>query len=246
MRIQNIGLTATAIVVLSVTIGCATMQDHWNVAKSADTIAAYEEFLRRHPTGELAEMARARTEAMRADSGDWGKAQKINTVKSYADFIDRHPNSPFAEKAKRGISDLILKLADWDGGNKIAESLESSAWIPSSDWEKVHYWVAKRKRGYLVIYWDTTKKTLLHVIQSPKNRKELENAVYALVGLGIDEIIPQLERIMDTYGTKELAEAYLNCNNAILYNRAESWAKARGYSISSGFFGQHPVSWGGM
>lgn len=140
----------------------------------------------------------------------------------------------------------VLKLADWYDGSKIAESLDSSGWVPSTNWEKVHYWVAKRNRGYLIINWELTKKTLLQVIQFPQNNKELENAVYAFIGLGVDEIIPNLERVMDSNGSKKLAEAYLNCNNAILYKRAEEWAKTHGYTISSDFYGNKPVSWGGM
>jgi hypothetical protein len=287
MRIKTTRLAAIATLLFSLIIGCATAQKHWDAAisadtiavyeqflrqhpkgelaeqarsrldqlitqrdwestSSADTIAAYDQFLRQHPKGELAEQARSRAEAMRTDSVDWEKAQEINTVKGYIDFLESHPHSLFSDRAKGRIDDQILKLADWNDGSKIAESLESSGWVPSSDWEKVHYWVAKRKRGYLIIYWNLTKETLLQVIQSPKNNKELENAIYALVGLGVDEIIPHLERIMDSNGNKQLAEAYLNCNNAILYKRAKEWANAHGYSISSGFYGHHPVSWGGM
>jgi hypothetical protein len=105
MRITKIGQVA-AFVILSLIMGCTSIQEDWKVARSADTIAAYEDFLCKHPQGELAEQVRSRVEATQADSSEWEKALKMNTIRGYADFIEQHPHSPFADKAKGKIVDI--------------------------------------------------------------------------------------------------------------------------------------------
>jgi hypothetical protein len=81
-------------------------QQDWKTARSADTIAAYEEFLRTHPGGALATQARTRIEAMQADLPDWESALKRDSIKGYADFLKKHPHSPFGDKAKAKVVDL--------------------------------------------------------------------------------------------------------------------------------------------
>jgi outer membrane protein assembly factor BamD (BamD/ComL family) len=75
-------------------------QRDWKSTRLVDTIPGYEDFLRNHPQGELAEQARSRVKAMKADLRDWEKALQMNTIKGYANFLEQHPNSPFAEEAE--------------------------------------------------------------------------------------------------------------------------------------------------
>ena len=99
-------LIMTVLFVSLFAVGCATMKKDWKVARSADTIQAHEEFLQKHPQGELAGQIRVRVEAMRRDLPDWEKTLETNMIEAYTDFLKIHPNSPFADKAKGKIIDL--------------------------------------------------------------------------------------------------------------------------------------------
>ena len=63
------------VMVFSLNTGCATMQSHWKTAESSNTIAAYEEFLRRYPKGELSDQACSRLKHLKNLSNN------INTVR---------------------------------------------------------------------------------------------------------------------------------------------------------------------
>jgi HEAT repeat protein len=43
-----------------------------------------------------------------------------------------------------------------------------------------------------------------------------------------------LIKVLNEYGTEDLAEDFLNCGNSLLANAGREWAKARGYSIKPG------------
>ncbi len=69
------------------------------------------------------------------------------------------------------------------------------------------------------------------------------NTLYAFIGIGKEEIIPELIEKLNTVGNKTTAEAYLNCGHSGLANAAKEWAWRHGYSISTGS-GNAPVGWG--
>lgn len=75
--------------------GCATPEGRWKHAQSADTIAAYSEFLRKHRIGPLANQARSRIEELR-----FQKARETNSVKAYEAFLKAYPKGAFAEEAE--------------------------------------------------------------------------------------------------------------------------------------------------
>jgi hypothetical protein len=106
-KFSIVRLVTTIIIILA--SGCATLPQEWREARSKDTIQAYEEFLENHSSGEIADQARTRLEAMRRDLPEWEKAVEQNTIDGYEDFINQHPDSPFAEKAEAKIVDLEVK-----------------------------------------------------------------------------------------------------------------------------------------
>ena len=91
--------------------------------------------------------------------------------------------------------------------------------------------------------WKLTKEVLLKDIRGG-NYGVIVNAVYAFIGIGREEMIPVLIRILNTEGDKTMAEAFLNCGHSELNAAAREWAVRHGYTISPGS-GAHPVSWGG-
>ena len=78
--------------------GCATMQSRWKHAESANTITAYEEFLKLYPTGELAKEAHSRIQQLH-----FKQAEIENTISAYKDFLRRYPRGILADRARENI-----------------------------------------------------------------------------------------------------------------------------------------------
>jgi HEAT repeat protein len=112
---------------------------------------------------------------------------------------------------KKAIPALVLHLRDWYAGDHVADALDELGWQPTTDDEKIHYLVAKRKVNELKKMWDITKRVLLKDIESNSNDyRVMENAVYALLYIvKIQEVIQKLIDILNKKGTKEMAKIYL-------------------------------------
>jgi len=127
---------------------------------------------------------------------------------------------------------LVEALPDWDLKDRLGRSLNKLGWKPASDSEQVYFWICISDGANLKTNWNKTTHVLLADMQSGNQRK-IENAVYTFISLGREDIVPKLIDILDTQGTKEMAETYLNCGHDGLENAARSWASAHGYQISS-------------
>jgi HEAT repeat protein len=154
---------------------------------------------------------------------------------------------------KKAIPALVLHLRDWYAGGEVADALDGLGWQPTTDEEKVHYLVAKRKVNELKHIWNITKRVLLKDIESNSNDyRVIENAVHALLSIEKREIIQELINILNRKGTKEMAEVYLNypwpskdkrkiflerignipkSPDPELFKAAEFWAKWHGYRL---------------
>lgn len=166
------------------------------------------------------------------------------------------------EKTKHA---LTQHLTCWRINETIEKLLSSIEWKPITEIDRIHQYVAKRNGNMLRENWNSTKSVLLDDVNSrPKNaiskllagifsdeKKNIEtnhydvieNALYAFVGVGNNEIITELIDGLDNNGNKVMAEAYLNCGHSELVDAAMSWAKRHGYNIQKGA-GANPVSWG--
>ena len=143
---------------------------------------------------------------------------------------------------KEVIPVLIPHLQNWSLGPATAYSLKRLGWNPTSEKEKVHFFVASRNKENLLAMWDKSREILFEEVESP-DYPIIENALFAFVGIGKQEIIADLITAISKKGTKVMAEAFLNCGNPDLRAAAESWAASHGYYITSGN-GTQSVRWG--
>jgi len=142
------------------------------------------------------------------------------------------------------VPELVRALGDWNLGPRIAEVLTGLNWKPATDEEKVRFDVASRNRDALLQHWDTAKKILLADLNGGEAHRS-ENAVYALIGIGKDDILEPLASMLRGKGTPELAQAFLDSGNAQLSEIARQWAKEHGKEIrASG--DAAVVKWGGL
>jgi len=142
----------------------------------------------------------------------------------------------------RAVEPLVSAMRDWEAGNLAAEALKKLGWKPTTVEERVHYAVAREDRETLEKRWQETKQVLLKDMESGDS-VVIENAVYALIGLGKEEVIQPLIEILEKKGTKSIAEAYLNCGRGELRDAARGWASRHGYLVVP-FGGSAPVRWG--
>jgi hypothetical protein len=112
----------------------------------------------------------------------------------------------------------------------------------SNENDLIHFWIAQRKKQSLIENWDKTSEVLLNDIRS-RDYETIRNALYAIIGIGKKEMIPLLSNELEINGSKEMAEAYLNCGEENLEESAEIWANNHGYDITR-TGGWAPISWG--
>ena len=73
----------------------------WEKAESENTIAAYEDLMKRYPEGSLADKARLKIEEIYFE-----EAQTINTIPAYQEFLKQYPKGPVADKAHLMVEKL--------------------------------------------------------------------------------------------------------------------------------------------
>lgn len=74
-------------------------------------------------------------------------------------------------------------------------------------------------------------------------KNAVEQACLALIQQGSESRIPEMIDLLEDYGSKELAEDYMNCGQPDLNNAGHAWAAKRGFSIKTGF-GSSRARWG--
>jgi len=132
-------------------------------------------------------------------------------------------------------------LANWFKGPMAAQSLARLEWKPSSVDDKAYFYVALRDREQLMSN-EAFLSVLIEDLQSG-DRDEVDNAVWALVGLGANNKIKAMIETLEVTDSKTLAESYLNAGHDPLEEAARSWAARNGYDIRKGD-GANPAQWG--
>lgn len=87
-------------------VGCATTQKDWGTARRADTVAAYQGFLEKHPKSKFEKWAGDRILEL-----DWQQALKDDSKAAYQGFRADHPGSPHEEQAAKRIEALDFENA---------------------------------------------------------------------------------------------------------------------------------------
>ena len=139
---------------------------------------------------------------------------------------------------------LVEALGDWPAGPPAAGVLKDLGWEPVTTGERVRYNVAVRDRDALLKDREATLE-LLRADARDGDRRRLEAAVYALIGIGDDAVIGELERILETRGDPGIARAFVESGNARLAAIARAWAEAKGAELAASG-AEASIRWGGM
>jgi HEAT repeat protein len=139
------------------------------------------------------------------------------------------------------IPELLKSLDNWAVSPRAAEILKNLNWQPASDAERIRFNIAAGNKQSLLDNWAVAKKILLEdTAGSDTNR--VHNAVYALIGAGQNETVPELIGILKEKGTLEMADAFLRSGNESLHKAALDWLVATNNKIPDE--GARIVEWG--
>jgi cell division septation protein DedD len=96
--------------VLLAVAGCSRQQSDWQKTREANTADAYEQFLKKYPSGEFTAQAEARAKEL-YEERDWQKARDADTPEAYQAFLKQYPEGKWTEEARIRVENFTLAQA---------------------------------------------------------------------------------------------------------------------------------------
>jgi cell division septation protein DedD len=90
--------------------GCSRQQSDWEKTRAANTTDAYEQFIRKYPSGEFTAQAQARAKEL-YEERDWQKARDADTQEAYQAFLKQYPEGKWTEEARIRVENFTLAQA---------------------------------------------------------------------------------------------------------------------------------------
>jgi hypothetical protein len=90
-------------------MACNFAEYDWYKATSANTLVAYQAFVREHPGDKHADEARGRILALQ-DDADWNTAKNLNTIAAFQDYLQKESGGVHVLEAQAQMT--ALKRAD--------------------------------------------------------------------------------------------------------------------------------------
>lgn len=90
--------------------GCSRQQSDWQKTRETNTVDAYEQFLKKYPSGEFTAQAQARVKEM-YEERDWQKARDTDTPEAYQAFLKQYPEGKWTEEARIRVENFTLAQA---------------------------------------------------------------------------------------------------------------------------------------
>ena len=87
--------------------GCSRQQSDWQKTREANSVEAYEQFLKKYPSGEFTAQAQARLKEL-DEERDWQKARDADTLDAYQAFLKQYPDGKDAEEARIRVENFTL------------------------------------------------------------------------------------------------------------------------------------------
>jgi cell division protein FtsN len=125
MGIKKAVLGISLILVLGV-CGCSRQQSDWEKTRAANSTDAYEQFIKKYPSGEFTAQAQARVKEL-YEERDWQKARDADTQEAYQAFLKQYPEGKWTEEARIRIENFTLAQAPPNAAPGAAEGASSPA-----------------------------------------------------------------------------------------------------------------------
>jgi cell division protein FtsN len=87
--------------------GCSRQQSDWQKTREANSVEAYDQFLKKYPSGEFTAQAQARLKDLEEER-DWQKARDADTLEAYQAFLKQYPDGKNTEEARIRVENFTL------------------------------------------------------------------------------------------------------------------------------------------
>jgi hypothetical protein len=87
--------------------GCSRQQSDWQKTRESNTPEAYEQFLKKYPSGEFTPQAQARLKQL-YDDRDWQKARDADTPEAYQAYLNQYPEGESATEARNRLENFSM------------------------------------------------------------------------------------------------------------------------------------------
>jgi cell division septation protein DedD len=87
--------------------GCSRQQSDWQTTRESNTPEAYEQFVKKYPSGEFTAQAQARLKEL-YDDRDWQKARDADTPEAYQAYLNQYPEGQSATEARNRLENFTL------------------------------------------------------------------------------------------------------------------------------------------
>ena len=123
--IMNKALIGLCLAVLLSVGGCSRQQSDWEKTRAANTTDAYEQFLKKYPSGEFTAQAQARVKEL-YEERDWQKARDADTLEAYQAFLKQYPEGKWTEEARIRVENFSLAQAPSNTASAGADTANSA------------------------------------------------------------------------------------------------------------------------
>ena len=131
MLINKIVLVVCCAMVIGLS-GCSRQQSDWQKARETNTADAYEQFLKRYPSGEFTAQAQARAKEL-TEERDWQKARDADTAEAYQAFVKQYPEGKWTEEARIRVENFTLAQTPASGTASNPQTAPPGAGAPAAN-----------------------------------------------------------------------------------------------------------------
>jgi cell division protein FtsN len=131
MAINKIVLGVCCALVLGMS-GCSRQQSDWQKTRETNTTEAYEQFLKKYPSGEFAPQAQARVKEL-YEERDWQKARDADTPEAYQAFLKQYPEGKWTEEARIRVENFTLAQTPPGTGTAAPGTVPSGGTAPGGE-----------------------------------------------------------------------------------------------------------------
>ncbi len=86
---------------------CSRQQSDWQKTRETNTPEAYEQFVKKYPSGEFTPQAQARLKEL-YDDRDWQKARDADTPEAYQSYLNQYPDGQSATEARNRLENFSM------------------------------------------------------------------------------------------------------------------------------------------
>jgi outer membrane protein assembly factor BamD (BamD/ComL family) len=103
--------TVSMFVLTALLVACSSAESDWKKADTANTAAAYQDFLTQHPNDTHSPDARDRLNKIQ-DEQAWADAQSGNSLEAYQQYLQKQPSGAHVQDAHQQIT-VLDRAAQW-------------------------------------------------------------------------------------------------------------------------------------